>query len=507
MSKIGFVTNERAAQVTTQGFGYLYELVERADSYMSAITGLGILGRDTQESYIPQGGEGIPDEYASRLGRKNIYAKRLIGEIVEDALKKGWTFSGYDHDALNAIYKKFKIPAKVKSVDKLSRQFGEAYIWVVTNEPPDKWSQALPQTFRLENLIIVDKREVTPNTWVRDASNARVGEPETYSIDMAQGASANQVHHTRLIRFIGHEQPRTELMENGGWHDSVLTLSETAIRRWTDAEQSHAQLVKELKLSAVKIDQGNTSTTDDVAAAKAAKKMGRINRYKSLLGMIVLGLNEDFMQVGVPLSGLKDLVQALAWGLSASMEGMPLVKIFGMAPAGLSTDDAAGTRNWNDRVASHQDEKLDEPLELLHDVLFRAVNLGLAPPAEDWSISWPTISEPTEEEAANHADKATQILVRLKDAGFPMEVLLEAMAQDGQWRTAAPNWSPASTSNDMTKLMTLVQTLQAVSSNEIPPDVGAELISRTFEMSIEQAKSLVETAKSTLQNLTLASCE
>ena len=483
-------------QASSRAGGYigggLVELAYYADSFRSALTGLGFAGRDTEVAYQPTPGQGILDQHASDLRRMNVYAQRLVEELVEDSLKKGWIIQDADETALEEVYDLFDIRSKVQEAGELGRQFGGGFLWLVTDD--DDEQLPLGESFVLENIVVLDKRELAVVRYFDNASNPGVGEPEIYAITMAQGA-ASKVHTSRLIPFVGRKLPRTERIENGGFHDSELTSSEPQLRRWSVLEQTLAHLVKELKLTAIKIDHGESASDDKEAGAKSAAKMSRINRYKSLLGMIVLGTSEDLQQVTIPMQGLRDLVEALAWGLSAALR-MPLVKALGLSPAGLSADDEAGTRNWNDRVASYQRKHLTPALTRLHEALFAARNLDLIEPA-GWKVSWPPIDEMTELERAELANTVSSVMTRMLEMGVPLGVLVEAMLQGGEWRAAAPAWMPDPEAGSTAQLngaqaMSVLEAALRVEAGELDPEPAAQLVARIVGIDVEEAQGLVQ---------------
>ena len=211
--------------------------------------------------------------------------------------------------------------------------------------------------------------------------------------------------------------------------------------------------------------------------------------------MIVLGATGKFEQVGVPLQGYKDLVQVLAWGMSA-IQRKPLVKVFGMAPAGLSTDDEAGRENYHMQVKSYQTKHLTGPVEHLHEVLFAASNVDIEAP-EKWSLTWPPIKEQTAEEGAELASKVVAVMKQLVDLGVPLNALLDAMTANGEWRAAAPTWRPDGNSGDTAQLngaqaLAVLEVAVRVQLGELEADVGTEIVARVVGIEIEEARRLVE---------------
>lgn len=83
----------------------------------------------------------------------------------------------------------------------------------------------------------------------------------------------------------------------------------------------------------------------------------------------------------------------------AAVSEIPLSKLFGQAPTGLSTDDASGERNFNDTIATKQRRILRPVLERMIEFLIAAKRVPTVP-MDKWSLEFKPLSEPTEQDKA-----------------------------------------------------------------------------------------------------------
>jgi phage-related protein (TIGR01555 family) len=198
-------------------------------------------------------------------------------------------------------------------------------------------------------------------------------------------------------------------MRQGGWHDTVL-------RRAYHQALGMAEVDRTIRAILYSFSQIVLKSAD--LAQMAASNPERLYERLALLraGMDAYGIAstdmeaEELVALQRSVAGLADLYDRAAQALCATAR-MPLVKLFGTTPSGLSTDDAAGTRNWNGEVSDHQTGAYRPLLERL--VRYLALSAegptgGREP--EEWSIEFAPIDEPTEKEQA-----ATRLTVAQTD--------------------------------------------------------------------------------------------
>jgi hypothetical protein len=92
---------------------------------------------------------------------------------------------------------------------------------------------------------------------------------------------------------------------------------------------------------------------------------------------------------------------------------MPVTKLFGQAPGGLSTDDASAMRNWSARVGSYQRHALTPATnKLLKTILLSTQGPTRGVEPESWMVKWAPYEIPSEaEEAATLKTKSEALAI------------------------------------------------------------------------------------------------
>ncbi len=425
-----------------------------ADSFSSTVSNIGVRGRDVMTSYRIQPAQLMDPEEARWLHRDNLYAARHIEEIVEDGLRHGWSVTGCDERALHRVYRQLRLKKKLRRAAMLGRRDGDAYLWIVTNTMAQDEPMRLDQGVELVNVVVVERDACSIESWDTDIASATYGDACTFRVTPNQSGRQMRVHASRVCHFYGRDLlSQTDRMANQG-NDSVLHNSRAQLMRWDVLEQSLGHLVNELKIGVLETS-GTGHKADDVnAIASEAARYKRIAAFKSLLNMIILGPNEKFHQVSPSLSGVREVIEPLAWGLSAALR-QPLVKVFGVPPAGLSSDDESATKSWDERVGSYQDTLLTPALERVHEVLFAAWNVPVTA-AEGWEVRW------TGREYANDAPQGTPPAPAVADTAF-----------------------------NGAQVASMVEVVLRYRAGELPRDRAAAILARAFQISPEVAAGML----------------
>jgi phage-related protein (TIGR01555 family) len=125
---------------------------------------------------------------------------------------------------------------------------------------------------------------------------------------------------------------------------------------------------------------------------------------------------EEITRTSSALSGIAPIIASFQDKLAAAAE-LPLTKLFGHAPSGLSTDDQSGTRNYASSVANAQELKLRDPIRRVIDAILHSSEGptgGQIP--ENWSFIFNPLDEPTEQETAETAKTLAETDKLLIDA-------------------------------------------------------------------------------------------
>jgi hypothetical protein len=126
-------------------------------------------------------------------------------------------------------------------------------------------------------------------------------------------------------------------------------------------------------------------------------RMEIINYSKSVLNMMVLGPEEDFIRDSANLTGIPLIMDRFQINLSA-VSGIPVTLLFGRSPAGENSTGESDTRAYYDSIKSKQKNWLQAPLQ----TLINHINTYLKVVAiEDTALKFNGVWEPTESEVVN----------------------------------------------------------------------------------------------------------
>jgi hypothetical protein len=134
---------------------------------------------------------------------------------------------------------------------------------------------------------------------------------------------------------------------DGGRTGSALALYVDAIADLEEAWRSTSLGLSRRGMPVLNMGKVESVKAGDQEATLLSRIAG-IARGMRSRGMIVLGLEtaEKLSWAAPSLSGTSESLGALAWRVAAP-EGIPLSRLFGTPPTGLSTDDEAGRASYD----------------------------------------------------------------------------------------------------------------------------------------------------------------
>ncbi|CUW48301.1 DUF1073 domain-containing protein [Novacetimonas hansenii] len=160
---------------------------------------------------------------------------------------------------------------------------------------------------------------------------------------------------------------------------SLTQMLRTYVHNFLRTRQSVSDLVSNFATKVLKTDMAGAMGDGDgtgPAQVDTDSLTGRVeamNAYQSNHGTFVIDrTHEDFDIVATPLSGLSEL-QAQSQEFMASIPGIPLVKLFGIQPAGLNASSDGEIRVFYDEITAFQEAHVAPVL----DRMFRMVQLHL----------------------------------------------------------------------------------------------------------------------------------
>jgi phage-related protein (TIGR01555 family) len=132
-------------------------------------------------------------------------------------------------------------------------------------------------------------------------------------------------------------------------------------------------------------------------------------------GMTVLDAEDDFTTHQYSFSGLSDVLIQFAQQLSGAT-GIPLARLFGQSPSGLSDTGEGPRRQYHEKVHQKQEKELRTPLQRLLAVMSMST-LG-KPLGDGFQFTFRTLDDAPEAEKADIATKKVQAITDALDAGL-----------------------------------------------------------------------------------------
>lgn len=400
-------------------------LIDRLDGFVNETSSLGVSGVDpTEDAYVDVPKQ-LPDAAMLSLWRDNHYAAIGVDEIPENATRKGWAVTtpddmpdGLDKANLACDFDDdWSIFLMVREAMSYGDLFGLGAIIPVLDdglhpsEPLD-----LSRPYRLLNLVVADKRELTPVKWAGSMTKRGFGRPEIWSYSpLGNGAEVAglYIHDSRIIKFGGRPVPRDVLALNNGANDSKLRKAYTPIQHKTTIDQSRAVLMNDFKVDVITSPDLDSLTTADEQFDYQERRLKILAKAKSLLNLVLLDGKETYTKTTTSVAGVADLDDRATNEVASALR-MPQTRLNGEAPGGLNTDGESQTKNFNDQVAATQRLFIKPGLVKLYRIVFGATDgptKGVVP--ERFYIEFASLDEPTEQQKAN-----TRLTVAQTDAVY-----------------------------------------------------------------------------------------
>jgi uncharacterized protein len=299
--------------------------------------------------------------------------------------------------------------------------------WKATTGKP---STGTPKKRNLTYIRVLDESLATVGTYNNDPKSPRYGQPETYTITLADpslssisgvaaqpGGTQTTVHWTRVTHIADNRKtsevfgsPRMEPVWNR-LYDLVKVLGGAGEMFWKGGNPG-ISLETQPGLENARLDADATETA-------MYKYMNGLQKYIALTGMSAKSLAPNITD---PMSFFKTQVEAICVTI-----GVPFRVFMGIEEGVVSGSQA--TNAWNRRLDNRKNRYVT-PM-LIKPVLQRLTDLGVLPPIAvpyGWKIVWPDISNPSVMEKAEVAIKRTDALVKYVSGGVdsvmaPLEFL------------------------------------------------------------------------------------
>lgn len=270
---------------------------------------------------------------------------------------------------------------------------------------------------QFKGLLVLDRWLVQPTleNLVTDLG-PDLGKPKFYDVVADSMALKRQrIHYSRVLRVDGVDLPYWQKISENLWGQSVIERLFDRLLAFDSTTQGAAQLVYKAHLRTLKVDKLREIIGLGGSAFEGLiKQIEMIRRYQSNEGLTLLDASDEFQVDQYTFAGLDDVMLQMAQQLSGAAE-IPLTRLFGQSPAGLSSTGDGEMKQYHESINTKQERRLRMPLTRLIEVVARSV-LGKAMP-KGWSFNFNSLQRMSDTEKSTIAVQTTQAVLDAFDAG------------------------------------------------------------------------------------------
>lgn len=405
------------------------------DSLRSFITAMGEPGVDKAASsyYAPTI---LSDNQLLNAYRNTWLAKKIVNIPALDAFRKwrNWQADQKQITELEREEKRLGVQSKLLEAKTLARLWGGAAIYI--GDGGDAREEFDPTTLGkggIKYLTVLSRRELVAGELERDPTLEYYGKPSVYQA--ANSSDFLDIHPSRLVVQIGEPHPDPwNAAQNTGWGDSTLQAVWTSIINADSTAANIASLVFEANVDVFGIEDLMEHMATAAYRNKLLDRFHLANIGKSTTKALIKDASETYERKQISFTGLPDVLQQFLIIVSGAAD-IPLTRLLGQSPSGLSSTGEHDMKNYYDRVSSIQTLEIGPAIARLDEALIRSA-LGNRP--DEIHYKWAPLEQMNEKEASEIAKNKAEVAAKLNDSGLFMpeelrEVVGNQLVEDGTY--------------------------------------------------------------------------
>ena len=425
------------------------EAKRSTDSFQNFALGLGI-GTNNPTSgnmygYNPKTKQRVELEWAHR---GSFIAGVAVDILADDMTREGVDLVGQltpeDIQRIDERATTLKIWPRLNSAIKWGRLYGGAIAVLLIDgqdySKPLRIDMVGPDQFR--GLLVLDRWMISPSLsdLVTDIG-PDLGMPKYYTVDISAPALRGvKIHHSRCLRLIGDELPYWQAVSENLWGASVLERPFDRMTSFDAATTGASQQVHKSYLRYFKVDKYRDilGGVGGPAAFKGLMEMIQTMRlFASNEGITIIDTKDDMVtHQASNFTGIADVLLQLGQQLSGNFQ-IPLVRLFGQSPAGLSATGESDLKTYYDGIRKRQ--MMD--LLVMVTVIYRLIARSLKIRSQDgFGINFRPLWQMDEGQKAEVAAKDTQSAMEVHSAGVISDQTLlrelqHVARRTGRWKS------------------------------------------------------------------------
>lgn len=317
-----------------------------------------------------------------------------------DAVRKGrdWQAEQDQIELIEAEEKRLGFWSKLLEVKVKARLWGGAALYIGTGETDlmEPLNVEAMAKDGIKYLTVLSRRDVSAGPIEQDVLSEFHGRPAYYEV--TGNASMVRIHPSRLAVFVGapHGDSLLGMGPNQGWGDSIIEAVYSAMKNADATAANIASLVFEANVDVFRIPDFMASLADPAYQTRLLDRFTLAATAKGINKALLLDKEEEYDRKQVTFAQLPEVMQTFLQ-MAAGAADIPVTRLLGQSPAGMSATGESDMNNYYDRVSSIQSLEMTPALYRLDECLIRSA-LGSRPP--EIFYEWSPLKQMTEKEQA-----------------------------------------------------------------------------------------------------------
>ena len=281
------------------------------------------------------------------LYRGDWLARKIVDIVPYDCVRewRQWQGEAGAVTRVRALESRLNLRRAVQRAMVMGRLYGGGALIVGTREtePAALATELRPEALGEGGLAFlhpVSRWQLAVDAIERDPLSPWYGEPKTYEVSAPERGPL-RLHPSRVIRFLGAPLADPGLAGADTWSDSVLVALYDAIHAVALTTTGATSLVHEAKVDVVTVPNLSEHLSNAATTAQLSARFGYAAAMKSLNNLLLLGDGETWARQRVDFAGLPEMVRTFLQ-VAAGAADIPVTRLLGQSPAGLSATGEAG---------------------------------------------------------------------------------------------------------------------------------------------------------------------
>lgn len=368
------------------------------------------------------------------LFRNHWISRRIVEKPAQD-MTKAWPILQTEHldtgeiQDFDRLVNRTYTPARIRQAIMWARLFGGAGALIVIDghegilDKPLRLDDVNPGSYK--GLITFDRWSgITPSAEICDDINNPIdfNLPFSYRVQ-GENQESFDIHHSRILRFIGPDVPRPENQVQMHWGISELEVAYEEIRKRDNASWSILSLMFRAQILAQKNPQLASMLSGIGASGQAAKKFAQVmeaqNQLMSNQSMLLMGADSSLEGHAYTFGGIAEVYQQFQMDIAGAAK-IPVSILFGRTATGLGQSNDSDIRIYEQEIAQKQNDELRPQLDKLYPIICMSA-FGEVP--DDLDMIFPSIRVLTDEQKSENAGKVAEAILEPYNAGVTSQRL------------------------------------------------------------------------------------